>query len=98
MSDLEKDYERYGRRSRMPRFQYHYRKAAASKTILGKYWHLVLLRFWRGKYLCDFPSGVKIGEGLFINHPYCITLNPDAVLGSYVSLHKGVTIGQENRG
>lgn len=35
---------------------------------------------------------------MFIGHPYCITINPDAIIGKYVSLHKGVTIGQENRG
>ena len=28
----------------------------------------------------------------------CITINKDAILGRNINLHKGVTIGQENRG
>jgi len=31
-------------------------------------------------------------------HPYCITINPRAVLGRNINLHKGVTIGEEHRG
>lgn len=40
----------------------------------------------------------KIGKGLYIGHPYNITINPEAVLGENCNVHKGVTIGQENRG
>ena len=40
----------------------------------------------------------KIGAGLYIGHPYCITVNPDAVIGENCNIHKGVTIGRENRG
>lgn len=36
--------------------------------------------------------------GLYIGHPYCITINPHTVIGKNVNIHKGVTIGQENRG
>lgn len=39
-----------------------------------------------------------IGGGLYLGHPYCITINPNAKLGYNINLHKGVTIGQENRG
>ena len=39
-----------------------------------------------------------ISGGLYIGHPFCITINPEAVLGYNVNIHKGVTIGQENRG
>lgn len=35
---------------------------------------------------------------MYFGHPYCMTINPDAVIGKNVNLHKGVTIGQENRG
>ena len=35
---------------------------------------------------------------MFIGHPYCITINPDVIIGSHCNIHKGVTIGQENRG
>lgn len=40
----------------------------------------------------------QIGKGLFIGHPYCITINPRAILGDNCNIHKGLTIGQENRG
>ena len=41
---------------------------------------------------------MKVGGGLYICHPYGITVNPGAVLGENINIHKGVTIGQENRG
>lgn len=40
----------------------------------------------------------EIGGGLYIGHPYCITINHDAKIGKNVNIHKGVTIGRENRG
>lgn len=43
-------------------------------------------------------GNVKIGKGLYLGHPYNITVNEDAILGENVNLHKGVTIGRENRG
>ena len=98
MNALEEDYQRYGNRKRMPKYQYYFRKAQASRFLPLKYFYLYMLQVTRRKYLCDFPGGVSIGGGLFINHPYCITINPEAVIGNHVSLHKGVTIGQENRG
>lgn len=49
-------------------------------------------------YHTEISTGVKIGDGLYIGHPYGITINPSAVLGKNVNIHKGVTIGQENRG
>lgn len=33
-----------------------------------------------------------------MGHPYCITINPNATIGQNCNIHKGVTIGQENRG
>lgn len=34
-----------------------------------------------------------IGSGIILKHPYCITVNPKAVLGQNVTLFKGCTIG-----
>lgn len=31
-------------------------------------------------------------------HPFAITINPEAKIGKNCNIHKGVTIGQENRG
>ena len=33
-----------------------------------------------------------------MGHPFNITINPNAILGENINIHKGVTIGQENRG
>lgn len=49
-------------------------------------------------YKVELPRWVKIGDGLLIVHPYCITINPKVVIGKNCNIHKGVTIGQENRG
>lgn len=49
-------------------------------------------------YHSDIPANVRIGKGLYIGHPYCITINKDSVIGDNCNIHQGVTIGQENRG
>lgn len=46
----------------------------------------------------EFSVDTKIGYGFYVGHPYGITINPKAVIGNNVNIHKGVTIGQENRG
>lgn len=43
-------------------------------------------------------SGCLLRGGLYLGHPYGITVNSGTVLGMNVNLHKGVTIGRENRG
>lgn len=40
----------------------------------------------------------NIGPGLYLGHVYCITINSETVIGKNCNIHKGVTIGQENRG
>lgn len=40
----------------------------------------------------------SIGDGLYFGHPYCITINSKVIIGKKCNIHKGVTIGQENRG
>lgn len=50
------------------------------------------------KYCVDLPLTTKIGSGLFLGHPYAITINGDSIIGNNCNIHKGVTIGQENRG
>lgn len=46
----------------------------------------------------DIAENAIIGPGLYIGHPYCITIGGSAVIGSNCNIHKGVTIGRENRG
>ena len=46
----------------------------------------------------EISPSVQVGEGFYIGHPYGITINGAAKLGKNVNIHKGCTIGQENRG
>ena len=57
-----------------------------------------MLKIARFFYHVELSAGTKISAGLYIGHPYGITINPKAVLGKNINIHKGVTIGQENRG
>ncbi len=66
--------------------------------VLLRPFYKIMLALTRFLYHVEISSSVKIGAGLYIGHPYGITINPRAVLGRNVHLHKGVTIGQENRG
>ena len=40
----------------------------------------------------------QIGQGLYMGHAYNITINSKAKIGSNCNIHKGVVIGQTNRG
>lgn len=40
----------------------------------------------------------EMGNGIYLGHAYNITVNSEAKLGDNVNLHKGITIGRENRG
>lgn len=56
---------------------------------------LIISSRWRG---VELSPETQIGDGLYIGHPWGITINPRAVIGENCNIHKGVTIGQENRG
>lgn len=55
-------------------------------------------KYYRTVYHIEIDPNTKIGGGLYMGHSYCITVNQKAVLGKNINIHKGVTIGQENRG
>lgn len=52
----------------------------------------VISEIWTGGLKLD------IGPGLYMGHVHGITLNPKVKIGKNCNIHKGVTIGQENRG
>lgn len=58
--------------------------------------HLIL-RYIRRKYGLEIYSK-SIGGGLYLCHPYMITVNSNAIIGSNCNLNKGCTIGTEYRG
>lgn len=96
-TDLLRDQYRYG--GKIPyRFQRYYRLCRAENRRVLKLIYKALLRHYRNKYLIELSYDCQIGGGLYIGHPSCITINPNAVIGANCNIHKGVTIGQENRG
>lgn len=77
------------------RFMKLYRKCSAKRIgIINKY----RLNRYAQKYGLEISSKACIGEGLYLGHPYNITVAADVKIGKNVNLHKGCTIGRENRG
>lgn len=99
-NDFTEDILRYGGGSSrgMPAFQRFWRKYHLCRFLPLKLIYAALFFFFRRINLCDFPLNIAIGPGLYLGHPYCIVINPETVIGSYVNIAKGVTIGQTNRG
>ncbi|RDB66710.1 serine acetyltransferase [Eggerthella lenta] len=52
----------------------------------------------RERYGLEIPIKTDIGYGVYLGHAFNITINPDAVIGRNCNVHKGVTVGRENRG
>ena len=76
------------------RFMYWYRSYERKPSLMKK---LILLRYAR-KYGLEISVEAKIGEGAYLGHPYNITVGGAVQIGKNVNLHKGCTIGRENRG
>ena len=75
----------------------YFRKCQTTGGLLLYYYR------WRFKKLkdknnIDIYGKCNIGPGLYLGHVCCITINADATIGKNCNIHKGVTIGQENRG
>ena len=82
----------------MPRFQKALRRFQDARCFLTKtFWRIAYKRIAK-KSLIEIPLQTKIGGGLYVGHPYGITINPKSVIGKNCNIHKGVLIGQENRG
>lgn len=81
-----------------PKFQVWYRRSqGVRKTLIKKLCRKIFNRY-RSKRYIELDAETQIGAGLYFGHAYCITINPKAILGRNINIHKGVTIGQENRG
>ena len=96
-SKLYSDKARYGR-GRIPSFQLFFRKTQEANNKISKLFYKVLFVHSRDKNHIEMSVDLEIGEGFYVGHPFCITINPGAKIGKNVNIHKGVTIGQENRG
>lgn len=71
-----------------------WRKASQKMTHTRRF---RLLHYAR-KYGIEISPSATIGEGIYLGHPYNITVGAGVILGNNVNLHKGCTIGRENRG
>ena len=57
-----------------------------------------ILLVYAHRYGLEIAPSAKIGSGLYLGHPYNITVGGEVELGKNVNLHKGCTLGRENRG
>lgn len=83
---------------KMPKVERLYRKTQEAKFYPLKMWYKFWFRRARNKNHIEISDRLQIGAGLYIGHPYGITINEKTIIGKNVNIHKGVTIGQENRG
>ena len=75
------------------RFMYWWRKAK-NGSLIAKY---KVFRYSR-KYGLEISLSSDIDSGLYLGHPYNITIGGNVKIGKNVNIHKGATIGATNRG
>ncbi len=79
-------------------FLYFFRKTSCINCLILKTIYKIFLKILCLTHCIEMSSELQIGKGLYIGHPYNITINPNVIIGENCNIHKGVTIGQENRG
>ena len=77
---------------------FSYRKYFESKFGLSKILYKIIFRILASSRGIEISLRHEIGPGLYIGHAYNITINPNAIIGANCNLHKGILIGQQNRG
>ena len=100
MENLYKyDLHRYGGgKSHATKFLYWIRKAQSTSNPIIKIISRCMILHYKEKYGLEISYVNKIGAGFYLGHAFNITINPDAVIGKNCNVHKGVVIGQTNRG
>lgn len=76
----------------------YFRKYNFSNNKFYKVIYKFPLKLVSRRYLLEIPYCCKIGKGLYLGHMSSITINSKVIIGDNCNIHKGVTIGQENRG
>ena len=79
-------------------FHYLYRRASFTSWLPLRILYKLLFRLWSRRRGLEISELNPIGEGLYLGHAYNITINPKAKIGCNCNIHKGVVIGQVNRG
>lgn len=100
MNIYKQDLIRYGGRgkSHATRFLYWMRKAQSTNNLIIRNVCRLFLQRYLENYGLEISWKTEIGAGLYLGHAYNITINPKAVIGKNCNIHKGVVIGQTNRG
>lgn len=80
------------------KFHCYLRKVQSQTNPIPRLFYRALFRSVKQKHGIEISYAVQIGGGLYLGHPYNITINDAAVIGENCNLHRGVLIGQENRG
>lgn len=94
---LKQDRIRYST-TKMPEFQKYYRLSQECSFKLLQLVYRFLFKRYKQKNMVEMSYRCQVGGGLYLGHPYCITINPATIIGSNVNIHRGVVLGQENRG
>lgn len=80
------------------RFVLYFRKYKEAKTALGRLFYQFMLYRMSRKYGLEFSLNAEIGGGLYLCHPYNITVGNGTVIGKNCCLYKGCTLGVNYRG
>lgn len=91
---LRQDRNRYKGNEKIPYVQVLFRKCQEHNNLI----HNILFKIVKKIMLIELSPHTKIAGGLYLGHASSITITPDCIIGSNVNIHKGVTIGRENRG
>ena len=96
----EMDKIRYPQKQRggILQFIYFFRKEQSTNSKIMKKIYRNLMKPYQKIHGLEISDKLQIGGGFYIGHPYNITINSETIIGKNVNIHKGVTIGQENRG
>ena len=76
----------------------YFRRAQTCGNRYFKLYYRARYRLIADRHGIEIPWDAKIGGGLYLGHVYNITMNSGAVVGENCNIHKGVVIGQTNRG
>lgn len=79
-------------------FHFLYREASMASLPPIRFFYKALFRLWANRRGLEITANLQIGGGFYLGHAYNITINPKAKIGCNCNIHKGVVIGQTNRG
>lgn len=79
------------------RYTFYGRMALEASSPVIRFFFRLLRHHLSGRLGISLPFD-HIGKGFMLYHGAAIAINDSAILGDYVSIRNGVTIGAENRG